>query len=74
MQIHCIDCFHQKFAPRCYVCQRAILPATGEEETVRIVALDRSYHVDCYRCEVSFVTWENSTINYDLELSNPIYK
>ncbi len=54
MQIHCTDCFHQKFAPRCYACHRPILPVNGEEETVRIVALDRSYHIDCYRCEVSF--------------------
>ena len=53
MQIHCIDCFHQKFAPRCYVCHRPILPINGQEETIRIVALDRSYHIDCYRCEVS---------------------
>jgi hypothetical protein len=53
MQIHCIDCFHQKFAPRCYACHRPILPIVGQEETIRIVALDRSYHIDCYRCEVS---------------------
>jgi hypothetical protein len=53
MQIHCIDCFHQKFAPRCYACHRPILPTIGQEETIRIVALDRSYHIDCYRCEVS---------------------
>jgi hypothetical protein len=52
MQIHCIDCFHQKFAPRCHACHRPILPIVGQEETVRIVALDRSYHIDCYRCEV----------------------
>ncbi|CAF1103454.1 unnamed protein product [Rotaria sp. Silwood1] len=51
MQIHCIDCFHEKFAPRCYVCHRPILPASGEEETIRIIAFDRSYHIDCYRCE-----------------------
>ncbi|CAF3266497.1 unnamed protein product [Rotaria sp. Silwood2] len=51
MQIHCIDCFHEKFAPRCYVCHRAILPIPGEEETIRIIAFDRSYHIDCYRCE-----------------------
>jgi hypothetical protein len=54
MQIHCLDCFHQKFAPRCFSCHRAILPSNGEEETIRIVALDRSYHPDCYRCEVKF--------------------
>lgn len=29
------------------------MPAPGQEETVRIVALDRDFHVHCYRCEVS---------------------
>lgn len=29
------------------------MPAPGQEETVRIVALDRDFHVQCYRCEVS---------------------
>lgn len=27
------------------------MPAPGQEETVRIVALDRDFHVQCYRCE-----------------------
>ncbi|UJR26863.1 hypothetical protein I4U23_008174 [Adineta vaga] len=61
MEVHCIDCFHQKFAPRCYACHRAILPNNGQEETIRIVALDRNYHVECYRCEqcnVKFTTDE----------------
>ena len=42
-----------KFAPRCAVCLHSIKPENGSEETVRIVALDRNFHVDCYRCEVS---------------------
>ncbi|XP_048398802.1 lipoma-preferred partner isoform X1 [Stegostoma tigrinum] len=50
-QIHCIEDFHKKFAPRCSVCNEAIMPAEGQEETVRIVALDRDFHVQCYRCE-----------------------
>ncbi|XP_067898945.1 lipoma-preferred partner [Heterodontus francisci] len=50
-QIHCIEDFHKKFAPRCSVCNEAIMPAQGQEETVRIVALDRDFHVQCYRCE-----------------------
>lgn len=29
------------------------MPEQGQEETVRIVALDRSFHVNCYICEVS---------------------
>lgn len=50
-QIHCVDDFHKKFAPRCSVCNEPIMPEGGQEETVRIVALDRSFHVDCYKCE-----------------------
>ncbi|XP_020774401.1 lipoma-preferred partner [Boleophthalmus pectinirostris] len=49
--IHCIQDFHKKFAPRCCVCHEPIMPAPGQEETVRIVALDRDFHVQCYRCE-----------------------
>lgn len=50
-QIHCIDDFHRKYAPRCSVCGEPIMPEKGQEETVRIVALDRSFHVNCYVCE-----------------------
>ncbi|XP_077998473.1 uncharacterized protein LOC144451487 isoform X2 [Glandiceps talaboti] len=50
-QIHCIEDFHRKFAPRCTVCQQPIMPEPGQEETVRIVAMDRSFHVSCYKCE-----------------------
>ncbi|XP_053114849.1 thyroid receptor-interacting protein 6-like isoform X2 [Hemicordylus capensis] len=50
-QIHCIEDFHRKFAPRCSVCGNAIMPEPGQEETVRIVALDRSFHIGCYKCE-----------------------
>nr|XP_057928864.1 lipoma-preferred partner isoform X2 [Doryrhamphus excisus] len=49
--IHCIEDFHKKFAPRCCMCSEPIMPAPGQEETVRIVALDRDFHVQCYRCE-----------------------
>lgn len=31
------------------------MPEPGKEETVRVVALDRSFHVNCYKCEVSYV-------------------
>lgn len=43
----------RKFAPKCSVCQYPIMPEVGQDETVRFVALDRSFHVQCYRCEVS---------------------
>ena len=41
--------FHRRFAPRCSVCRQPIMPTPGQDETVRVVALDRSFHVDCYR-------------------------
>lgn len=31
------------------------MPEPGEDETVRVVALDRSFHVSCYKCEVTTV-------------------
>ncbi|KAI2807655.1 hypothetical protein BLOT_005593, partial [Blomia tropicalis] len=50
-QIHCIDDFHKIFAPRCSVCNDPIVPEPGKTETVRVVALERSFHVSCYKCE-----------------------
>lgn len=40
-----------KFAPRCAVCTKPIVPEEGKEESVRVVAMDKSFHVNCYRCE-----------------------
>ena len=48
-QIHCIEDFHRRFAPRCSVCKQPIMPESANEETVRVVALDRSFHVKCYQ-------------------------
>nr|XP_017011830.1 LIM domain-containing protein C4F6.12 isoform X2 [Drosophila takahashii] len=50
-QNYCITDFHKKFAPRCCVCKQPIMPDPGQEETVRVVALDRSFHLECYKCE-----------------------
>ncbi|XP_050742888.1 lipoma-preferred partner homolog isoform X2 [Drosophila biarmipes] len=50
-QNYCITDFHRKFAPRCCVCKQPIMPDAGQEETVRVVALDRSFHLECYKCE-----------------------
>lgn len=50
-QNYCIADFHKKFAPRCCVCKHPIMPEHGQEETVRVVALDRSFHFECYKCE-----------------------
>lgn len=49
LQIHCIEDFHRRWAPKCSVCLLPIMPQKEQEETVRVVALDRSFHVECYR-------------------------
>uniref|UniRef100_A0A1I7YGZ7 LIM domain-containing protein n=1 Tax=Steinernema glaseri TaxID=37863 RepID=A0A1I7YGZ7_9BILA len=49
--IHCVDCFHDKYAPRCAMCSRPIIPEAGEKDSVRVIAMDKSFHVGCYRCE-----------------------
>jgi len=37
------------------------MPEQGQEETVRIVALDRSFHVNCYICEVGQREYDHIT-------------
>lgn len=51
--------YFRKFAPRCCVCQKPIMPEPGKEETIRVVALDRSFHINCYKCEVYFLSFLN---------------
>lgn len=40
------------------------MPEIGQEETVRIVALDRSFHIDCYRCEDCHLLLSNDDEGY----------
>lgn len=41
------------------------MPAPGQEETVRIVALDRDFHVHCYRCEVCGIPESEQSCNLE---------
>ncbi|GCB79103.1 hypothetical protein scyTo_0019491, partial [Scyliorhinus torazame] len=51
-EIYCVEDYHRKYAPKCSVCNEPIIPEDGKEETVRIIALEKNFHVKCYRCEV----------------------
>ncbi len=41
-----------RFSPLCVSCNEPIVPDAGSEETVRVVALEKNFHLKCYRCEV----------------------
>ena len=58
-QIHCIDDFHRRFAPRCSVCRQPIMPTPGQEETVRVVALDRRYFRTNYFISIIYIYFYN---------------
>ncbi|XP_065186520.1 thyroid receptor-interacting protein 6-like [Sycon ciliatum] len=50
-QVYCLDCYHRKFAPRCASCQEPIVPEEGKEETLRVISMDKSFHVGCFNCQ-----------------------
>lgn len=49
-KIYCVNDYHRMFAPKCASCGKGITPVEGTDETVRVVSMDKDFHVDCYMC------------------------
>ncbi|CAF1022395.1 unnamed protein product [Didymodactylos carnosus] len=57
-RIFCLYDYHNTYAPRCAKCNYPICPEEGYDETVRVIAMNKNYHVSCYKCEVRlFSIW-----------------
>ena len=68
-------CFIRIFAPKCAACGEGITPVEGTSDTVRVVAMEKDFHVDCYVCEVgNFLVRNSLTQNRIITKNNNRHK
>uniref|UniRef100_A0AC34FRI9 LIM zinc-binding domain-containing protein n=1 Tax=Panagrolaimus sp. ES5 TaxID=591445 RepID=A0AC34FRI9_9BILA len=50
-KVFCMEDYQKMFSPNCAVCMKPIKAANDFGQIVRVVAMEKEYHIDCYRCE-----------------------
>ncbi|XP_076325100.1 LIM domain-containing protein jub-like isoform X2 [Tachypleus tridentatus] len=48
---YCLRDYYKVFARKCSACGKSITPKEGTDETVRVVAMDKDFHQQCFVCE-----------------------
>ncbi|KAJ7999455.1 hypothetical protein DPEC_G00194610 [Dallia pectoralis] len=51
-EVYCLQDYYRKYAPLCSACQQLIIPREDGTDSYTVECLGRSFHEDCYRCEV----------------------
>ncbi|XP_066529472.1 filamin-binding LIM protein 1 isoform X2 [Hoplias malabaricus] len=51
-EVYCLQDYYRKYAPQCSICEELIIPREDGTDSFTVECLGRSFHEDCYRCEV----------------------
>ncbi|KAM7422603.1 hypothetical protein PAMA_010578 [Pampus argenteus] len=54
-EIYCLQDYYRKYAPKCSACNQLIIPKEDGTDSYTVECLGRSYHENCYRCEVCII-------------------
>ncbi|XP_034725169.1 filamin-binding LIM protein 1 isoform X2 [Etheostoma cragini] len=54
-EVYCLQDYYRKYAPKCNACNQLIIPKEDGTDSYNVKCLGRSYHENCYRCEVCVI-------------------
>ncbi|TWW62091.1 Filamin-binding LIM protein 1 [Takifugu flavidus] len=54
-EVYCLEDYYRKYAPKCNACNHSIIPKEDGTDSYIVECLGRSYHENCYRCQVCVI-------------------